>query len=148
VNEELDPLEAELRNLRPRQPSPDLPRRIGERLASAPAPPVRRTWPWHLALAAGFAAACLVVAVLVWRSGKHDDRPRVEHQGPPLPVAERPEPLPTLGAYRRALDESPEALDALLDEQAARPTDLGLPPDQLQTYLSRSDPFARRGEPR
>jgi hypothetical protein len=147
VNEELDPLEAELRNLWPREPSPDLARRVSERLASGPAPPVRRTWPWHLALAAGL-AACLVVAVLVWRLGRHDDPPRAVHQGPSLPVAERPEPLPTLGAYRRALDESPEALDALLDEQAARPTALGLPPDQLQTYLSHSDPLARRGEPR
>jgi hypothetical protein len=148
VNEELDPLEAELRKLRPCEPSPDMPRHIGDRLAAAPAPPVRRMSPWSLALAAGFAAACLVAALLVWRSGKHDDQPQVEHHGPPPPVAERPEPLPTLGAYRRALDESPEALDALLDEQAARPTDLGLPPDQLQTYLSHSDPFARRGEPR
>jgi hypothetical protein len=48
---------------------------------------------------------------------------------PPPPASAEPEsPPPSVLAYRRALARSPEALDALLDQQVAVQPDAGLVP--------------------
>jgi hypothetical protein len=104
MNEALDPLEAELSQLRPPEISPELRRRVAECLADSPQPS-RRTI-WRLAFAAGLAAA-LLLSALVWQGRKdrkvtpapessafvHDSRPR-------------PETAAQVPAWPRDLDET------------------------------------------
>src|SRR3954451_18100774 len=119
MNETNDPLEDELSAFRPIEVSPELRRRIAERLAH-PAPLGSRR-PWTIALAGAFAAAGLAAILLGWGVGPgvHVDHTRQADVGPP-PAAPAPradeveDPLPTLQAYRRAAARSPEDLDALL----------------------------------
>jgi hypothetical protein len=87
MNEALDPLEAELSQLRPPEISPELRRRVAECLADSPQP--RRRTIRRFAFAAGLAAA-LLLSALVWQGRKnrkvaptpessafvHDSRPR------------------------------------------------------------------------
>jgi hypothetical protein len=118
MNETPDPLEAELAAFRPMDVSPELRRRIATRLSRSTAGPKRRLW--TIALVAGLAAACLV-ALFLGRGGHRgvDRRPAIV--GPPLVTSGRTEDmLPSLRAYRQALDRSPEDLEALLDRHAAR----------------------------
>jgi hypothetical protein len=117
MNEPPDPLEAELAALPPHDVSPELRRRVAERLADVP--PRRRRRVLWLAVAGGLAAACLAAVALWWGLGRHvePDRPVVRNE--PAPPAEASPPGPTLLAYQRALARSPEALDALLDQDAA-----------------------------
>jgi hypothetical protein len=110
-----DPLETELAALVPHELSAGMRRRVAERVAQGM--PARRRWVFALA------AACIVAAALAWWGSS----PRVV----PPPIAVLPVPIPvpapvvaedagpTLLAYRRALAESPAALDALLDRHAA-----------------------------
>jgi hypothetical protein len=107
-----DPLERELAALTPPAVSPELRRRIADRLARPPA--WRRAWP--LALAAGLVAAG--VAVLVYPRGGGPVQPVPVVPPAPAPAAEPASPEPTLIVYWRALARSPEELDAVLDEHA------------------------------
>jgi hypothetical protein len=117
MTEPPDPLEAELFTLRPREVSPELRRRIAERLAEPlPFPRYRRLW--QLALVGGLAAACLAVILLLRSSGSVV--PPSPPDRPPTPAAVAVEDAnPTVLAYQRALARSPEELDALLDKDAA-----------------------------
>lgn len=119
MSDERDPLEVELTSLRPREPSPELERRIRQHLQPTGLRPLRRRW--SIAALAGLGvAAGLLVAVLMWPSaerGRRSQRSPNPVPVPPAPVAAGDE-LPTVYAYRRALDQSPEALEALLDRHA------------------------------
>jgi len=105
MSEPLDPLERELAGFPPRGVSPELRQRIGERLR-APG------WTWrHWAAVLGTAAAAGIVVLLAWPAPEPrtspDSRSRASTNDPPLPP-------PTLAAYRRAFDRSPDALEELL----------------------------------
>jgi hypothetical protein len=132
---EFDPLEAELQALRPREPSPDLKRRLSERLDVARQPHVtrRRKSRWIGAVAGGLIAAG-VAALIVWRKGN-------EVVGPPMPdirieaatAAAFDDSLPSFWSYRKALADSPAAVDALLDRHAAGNTELK--PGRARVYF-------------
>lgn len=108
MSDDLDPLERELQELRPRQPSPQLHQRIDKRLK-------RRRLLW-LALPFVLLLAGLLALPLLRQS---EPTPAPVPPVPPAPVEEPAESLPTLQAYRRALQRSPEELDALLARHAA-----------------------------
>ncbi|MFO0930058.1 MAG: hypothetical protein U0736_24045 [Gemmataceae bacterium] len=116
MTDPIDRLEAELARLRPVKPSTALAARLEVRLGR----PARRPPRW---LAAAALAAGVALVVLAWRDPV-----------PPPAVAARPLPPPSVAAYRAALLESPEALDALLDRQAAR--DSGEPAVDMPTCFS------------
>ena len=119
-----DPLENELAALRPRPVSPELRDRVAERL-NAPAP--RRRWVWGIALV-GVLMVAGVIAFL--RPNRKEPAPPVLPAVAPSPRApvELESPPPSVLAYRRALARSPEALDALLDQQVAVQPDPDLVP--------------------
>lgn len=118
-----DPLEAELEAFDPAPMSAGLAARIGNELR-----PRRGQLPWgHRRLLAGLgAAACVVAALYLWRVAE----PRAPRDGgialtrpaepPPPPTPAAPLPPPSLAAYQRALAQSPDALDSLLDAHAPR----------------------------
>jgi hypothetical protein len=133
MNEEVDPFEAELLALRPLGVSPDLRRRVAERLAESPPGKPRRLW--QVALAGGLAAACLAAAFYWWTSRRVE--PEVVQPKPPLPV-EAEDPPPSLQAYRLALARSPEELDALLDKQAVTTSETNPQLVQISAF-TRSD---------
>jgi hypothetical protein len=113
MNEHIDALEAELRGLRPHEPSPQLRQRIGERL-DADARPVRRRW--TLALAASLAAACVAAAVYLRR-----DEVQPNAVAPPQEavVSAFDDSMPSAWVYRRAMRQSAEELNALLARHAS-----------------------------
>jgi hypothetical protein len=112
-----DPLEAELSGLRPAELSPELRRRVGERLAEPPPAQSRRVWP--IAVVGGLIAACVAVVVVRWGGGGGvEPAPVVVPPPPPAAPAEVEDSGPTLLAYQRALARSPEDLNALLDKEA------------------------------
>lgn len=113
MSEAPDPLEAELSALRPREVSPDLRRRVAERLAEAPLS--TRRWWWRLALAGALAAAGLAAALFWGIGGRHIEP---EPVFPPAPAVKAEDYGPTVLAYERALARSPEELDALLNQHA------------------------------
>jgi hypothetical protein len=106
-----DPLERELQAFRPRPPSPELRRRAANELSAPP----RRLW--RAALVSGLAAAGLLAAAVLLRTPTPPQRP--DPPGVPA-VVTAGDPPPTVQAYRRALAESPEALDRLLARHADR----------------------------
>ena len=118
MNETPDPLEAELLAFHPPEVSPELRRRIAERLASSTAKRHRRLW--VIALAGGLAAACLGALFLAWGGGRIARQQPVAIGPLPAPPGRNEDALPSLLAYRQALARSPEDLDALLDRHAAR----------------------------
>ena len=126
-----DPLEAELEALHPALTSAGFTDRVSRALRETSSPGSRRRAPVVLALAA--AAACVVVAFAWWGSrgdGTHDAAQVVATRpAQPAGVARRELPPPTVAAYRRALAESPDALDALLDAHAPQvfPATTGAP---------------------
>jgi hypothetical protein len=129
-----DPLEAELAGIRPADVSPELQRRVGERLAGSTPAERRRLWP--IAVVGGLIAACLALAVVRWGGGRGVE-PEPVVVPPPQPApAEVEDAGPTLLAYQRALARSPEELDALLDKEAA-----GSP--EVNPALVRVGPFTR-----
>jgi hypothetical protein len=109
-----DPLEFELRELRPRAASAEWKRRIVERLEGPSPRAAQRSW--GVALAGALAAACLA-AIGLWRS---DLRDGTNENG----VSSRAvsptdfDPPPTVLAYRHALVRSAEHFDALLDRHS------------------------------
>jgi hypothetical protein len=103
MRSEPDPLEEELRSLRPQDPSPRFVPQFRRNVA-------RRSWRNTLVAAAcltGTAAAASLATVFIM------------HRGTPLPPPENhysaPQTSePTLAEYRRAVNQSPQALDTLL----------------------------------
>lgn len=126
MNDADDPLEAELASLRPYDVSPRLKQRIAECLD--PSSPPRWRWLRATVLSGGLASACLVVILLVHKSGPGDPTRSDTVMLPSTPAGVRDDALPTLQVYQRALSGSPEALDSLLDKHAvlaARPDSPG-----------------------
>ena len=113
-----DPLEAELAGLRPRGVSPELRRRVADRLAARP---VRR-WPWAVALLTVLCSAGVVAVVAPWKKTLPPPEPPVVVPAPPA-EPESPDPNPSVLAYQQALARSPEELTALLDRHAAAAPD-------------------------
>lgn len=143
MNEPFDPLEAELAELRPREISPELKRRLAESLAETPA--IRQPWPWSATLAGALAAACLAAVLLGWNSDRRFE-PRQNNSQPLAPVAVNGDAKPTVQVYRRALAGSSQSLNALLDKHAART----LPPDsrqmQIRAFTRSDERYASLGE--
>ena len=110
MNDEHDPFELELHALRPRDISPDLAERIGRGLTADRIAASSRKRHMRVVLLGGLLAASLLIAVLWPRS-------RIPNNIIPTPVVHRldvPDPLPTFRACQRALDQSPEAVLALM----------------------------------
>jgi hypothetical protein len=115
MSEARDPLEAELSALRPHEVSPELRRRVAERLAEHA--PAKRRRLWWFALAGGLAAACLAAVLFRWGAGRRDE-PESVVRPQPAPSAPVEDAEPTLWAYERALARSPEEVEALLNKHA------------------------------
>lgn len=103
THDTFDELETELTAMRPVAPPAVLKQRIGAELDAAPAPSPYRFWP----LAAAVAACLGAVLLLTVYSPIATDPPPFVFDGP-VDTSQ-----PTLAAYRHALAESPESLDAL-----------------------------------
>jgi hypothetical protein len=113
VNEQRDPLEAELAALRPPAISPELRQQVAARLAASPS----RRWRWAVASFGPMVAAVILVSVFPTR--KEPPPPVPPPLPAPLPAATEPEsPTPSVLAYQRAFARSPEEFDALLDRQS------------------------------
>jgi hypothetical protein len=143
MSEAPDPLEAELSALRPQEISPELRRRVAQRLADAPPgrSPVRGGgvgWGRWLALAGGLAAACLAAILFWWAAGRRADPDSPVIQPQPAPPALAQDAEPTLLTYQRALARSPEALDALLSQQAPVAPETNPEPVRIRAF-TRSD---------
>ena len=88
--------EEELRLLRPPEVSPALRRRVARRLAEDEAVSAISSVRWRLWAGGALAAACLLIAVLVWRVslvGEGSGRPPVV---PPITHQTEERPRPTL----------------------------------------------------
>jgi hypothetical protein len=121
-----DAIELELHALRPRE----LPRALVRRIEADLTPdnarrPRSRLW---IGIAAAGLAASIAIVVMASRRGSNptppDGKPIVRTTDPSSRpggvVTGRPQPVvASLGAYRRAYAQSPEALDALLSRAAA-----------------------------
>jgi hypothetical protein len=111
-----DPLELELRLLRPRAASAELKRRVMDQLEPSATP---RSQPsWNVAFAGALAAACLV-AVALWRTG--EPRAKSDPNASTVkvaPTADTSDLSPTVLAYRQALVRSPAHFSALLDKHS------------------------------
>lgn len=124
-NQRPDSLEAELRALVPAEPSVGLRDRVGRALSAHAVPtrsvsarPARRWYVGGLA-----AAACVVAATVVWRVNRRETHvavPIASTAPAPDTTGTVDDDLPALAVYRRALGDSPAALDQLLDRHAAR----------------------------
>ena len=120
-----EPLEAELEALTPAPLSVGVAERIGRRLRDEPGH-AHRLGPSHRLLLVGLAAAaCAVAFVRLW--GDRDGPAAApggiattQQLAPVVIAAAAPLPPPSLGAYRRALADSPDALDSLLGAHAPR----------------------------
>lgn len=132
-----DPLERELAALEPAEPSAELAKRIGARLAAeATTSPVTKTdgtrsvpTAYWLALA-GAMAAGLLVAVALWRGSDVTQQAELPLDLPhPTLATALDETLPTVWTFRPAL-ESSDSLNQLLDKHAPRPSAGG---DNVQT---------------
>ena len=118
MNDEFDPLEAELAALRPRSVSPDLEQRIAAELSRDVAPPQRRGW--LIAIAAGALAASLLAALWLWRGGGETAEVDGPGPAPEMPLAAALDPaLPSVWSYRPASVQAGD-LDQLLDQHAGR----------------------------
>jgi hypothetical protein len=111
-----DPLETELSALRPREVSPELRRRVAERLAESS--PAKRRWLWRIAVAGGLAAAFVAAVLFRWGAGGRDEPAPIPDVGQPALAVEVKGTFPTLIEYERALARSPEELDSLLKRGA------------------------------
>jgi hypothetical protein len=124
MNAEFDPLEAELRSLRARDPSPELQQRIAAALSSSPISP-RSVWSMQPKSRFVLAASALAASVLAIALFIRQDTRQTTHVSPPL--AESPAAtafdaaLPSVWQFHHALNQSTTDLDTLLDQHAARP---------------------------
>jgi hypothetical protein len=115
-----DPLEAELESLRPADLPPALVNRIGADLSHGER--MHRPRTGRLGAAAA-AAACVALAAVVWRAARPagvDVRPIVRASPVTPGSGAADSEQPALATYHRALADTPEALDALLDRHSAR----------------------------
>ena len=110
-----DPLEAELAALQPHELSLKLKHRIASDLAATG--PVRTGRRWAVRVTCGVVAAGIGLAILLVRVNQSSNTRHPLLQ--PLVASEVRHVLPTLKIYQQALNESPEALDALLAKHAA-----------------------------
>jgi hypothetical protein len=118
MNDLPDRLEAELAALRPHSASPELRQRIAGHQAHVNRTRLRRQW--GIALASGFAAACVWAAVVLLPGLRRlVDPERTGNSSRPPLISQVEEFRPTLQAYQRALARSPEALDSRLEADAA-----------------------------
>jgi hypothetical protein len=128
MNDADQSLEADLRAMRPVAPSPGLKLRIAEALRTqAPAameiPTNGRRRGVTIGLVAAAVAAGLALAVLLPRPQTNvqlPDRPTTTNGPGETLAAAFADRSPSHWSYRQALTDSPEAADALLDEQSAR----------------------------
>jgi hypothetical protein len=137
-------LEAELEALTPSPMSEGVAERIGRQLREEPAPVHRLRLGHRFALVGLAAAACVIVVAFIGLWGDPDGRAPVpgliaetQRSDPAViaaAAAAAPLPPPSLGAYQRALANSPDALDSLLDAHAPRV--LGAPGGGPQTAKS------------
>jgi hypothetical protein len=110
MSEPLDPLEQELAGFQPRRASPELRQRIGERLR-APG------WTWrHWAVVVGTAAAAGIVVLLAWPAPEPDTKLDSSSRVSTNDLQLAP---PTLAAYRRAFEQSPDTLEEMLGQHPA-----------------------------
>lgn len=113
MSDKRDPLEDELAGFLPQPVSASLPERIGRDLANLRC----RS---RIRITLGLAAAAVAAASILWfmaGTPPSADRPRPDMVTAPASAAETDPP--TLAVYRRVLNQSPEALEQLLDRQAA-----------------------------
>ena len=128
-NQNADPLENELRSLRPRELSAGFMDALGERLEEATPvrPPRKRLQPAKIAFALASIAA-LVVAAL-WMAGVFSQHGDIVPPGREIAESDSPDESspelqstspqqPTLLAYNRALGDAERDLDELLDFHA------------------------------
>ena len=141
MNESYDPLETELEALRPRGVSPELERRITERLAETRI--VRRRLPWGPALAGALAAACVAAVLLAWGDRGYE-RNGIDSEPPVVVVNGNSKP--TVQAYRRALAQSSQTLDALLDKHAARTLATDSQRDRIRAFIRSDELYLSLGE--
>lgn len=105
-----DPLELELESFAPRALSPVVGGRIAQDLNHA------SSLRWKIAAAAILAAACVAIALSLHRAS------HLPAQDNKVIVADHKVPgAATLAEYRKALAQSSEAFDSLVDAQARRP---------------------------
>ncbi len=136
MSERRDAFESELAGLRPLDVSPRLQRLVAGRLARPPAARGRRT------LVAGLAvAAALALAVALWQRGRNPGPGPTDQPPAPRAAAQAGVNLPTLGALRAAWDESPEALDTLLDARAGGHHEADPPPERFRAYTVSENDF-------
>jgi hypothetical protein len=137
-----DPLEAELEALRPRDPSHGLAHRIEHRLSSRHLPPWLASPLARAALAAvclGAAAATATVLALHYPT-RPQEKETLFVTPAVRPAYQMEDSPPTLQAYHRALAESPESLDSLLDRRAdAAPANMSTPAPVYAFPRSNSD---------
>jgi hypothetical protein len=111
-----DPLELELRELRPRAAAAEWKRQIVERLESPSPRASHRSW--GIALAGSLAAACLV-AISLWRNDDHRGQSTSKASGPlTVSPVESSDLEPTVLAYRHALARSSAHFSVLLDKHS------------------------------
>jgi hypothetical protein len=118
MRDNLDPLEQELAGLKPREPSPELARRVDERLE-------QRSWRVFRAV---FAGVLTGVFFLLWFFADVPPWKTTRIAPPPAPPTVTPvsdESRPTLQAYRRAISHSEDDFEALLDKHAAAGAESG-----------------------
>jgi hypothetical protein len=118
MSDKLDPFEEELGSFRPRLPSADLKTRLAAELTeNRPAKAFHPPW----RVAAGLAAACLLVGLLIWQADLGSDRGSMATIPNPTTTrgSDRPQTEgPTLSAYTLAARQSVDDLDVLLDAHA------------------------------
>ena len=130
MNDDLNDLEAELRSFRPAPVSSELRDRVASQLErTEDMQPVRRhRWQRWSAPALQAAAALILLAFVsawLYMTFLRNDQepspqapPKIAVQDPPAEDIQAP-PRPTRWAYQLAAADSPEELDALLDQHAA-----------------------------
>lgn len=132
MSETPDPLEAELSALRPLEVSPDLRRRIADRLADPT--PSRRRRAGILVLVGGLAAACVAAALFRWGGDGGVGPGPIAVPPRPAQVAGIDDPWPTLLAYERALARSPEELSTLLEKHAGAAPEPHPEPEPIRAF--------------
>ena len=113
-------IESELESLRPVEPSAGLREAVARRIEAEERRVLR--FPALLGIGAAAVAACLAVAVVVWRPARPGREMSLIGPRPvtgPATTATVAPVRPALGVYAKALSRSPDALDQLLDRQAA-----------------------------